>query len=173
MLPAMTRAAFIVGGLAVALAAILPAAAAEHASGPAHATIVDPMSVRMTWSLAMPSVQGGAQGASFQGTMPSMGMGMMMPGNARLTVRREDDTGEPVTAPTSFEVVTTEGDEALTIRTGGAAELKTANMSVIVGGALLGGAAASIEVGRGLILASTGPDLTPQPATLVVVVQYN
>lgn len=125
----------------------------------------------MTWSLAMPSVQGGAQGAAFQGTMPSMGMGMMMPGNARLTVRREDDTGEPVTAPTNFEVVTTEGDQGLIIRTGGSADIRISSDGAIVGGSLQGGAAASIEVARGLILAANSPDLTPR--TLMVVVQYN
>lgn len=167
----MTRVASIAGSLAVAMTGALSASAAERASGPAHATIVDASGIRMTWSLAMPSVQGMAQGAVFQGTMPSMGMGMMMPGNARLTVRREDETGEPVTAPTNFEVVTTQGDEAMIIRTGGGADIGIASDGAIVGGSLQGAAAASIEVARGFTLAVNGPILTPQ--TLVVVVQYN
>ena len=170
----MTRVASIFGGLAATFAAVLPAAAAENASAPAHAAIVDPAGVRVNWALAQPSVRGVPVGANFIGTMPSMGIGMLMPGNARLTVRRQDETGEPVTAPTSFEVVTTQGDEALIVKTGGSAELRLTSDGAIVGGSLLGGAAASIAVARpGLTLTSNGPGLSFETAPLTVVVQYN
>ena len=86
------------------MAASLPAAA-ETAVATAHATIVDPAVVRLSWSLAMPSVRRLDTGAEFIGTTPSLALGMSMPGNARLMLRRQDDTGQPVTAPTGFQVV--------------------------------------------------------------------
>ena len=164
----MLRAAFILGGLAVGFGAILPAAAAERASVPAHAEIVEPATVRVNWALATPSVKGVASGAAFQGNMPSISLGLLMPANARLTVRREDETGQPVTAPSLFEVVT-EGGRDLILRTGGTAGFMSADGGALAGGSLLGGAAASIEVGRGLSLVANGP----QPTTLLVMVQYN
>ncbi len=169
----MTRAASIIGSLAVAIAvaAASPCAAAEVAVAQAHAAIVDPTAFQVAWWLAQPSVQGGVQGATFIGTMPALGMGLLIPGNARLIIRREDDTGAPVTAPGAFEVTTGE-PESLIIRTGGDATLRPVTPRTIAGGELLGGKAASIDVARGLIRAPDAPGL-PAPQTLVVVVQYN
>ena len=149
-------------------------ASAAPVSAPAHATIVEANIVRMNWTTALPSVQGGLTGASFMGNMPSLALGMMTPGNARLTVRREDETGEPVTAPTIFEVISSGGDDALIVRTGSTALIRIARDGAIVGGALQGGAAASIEVGHGATLATADdPGVPAMSRTLVVVVQYN
>jgi hypothetical protein len=158
----MTHVASILAGTAALLAAALPAVAGEKAGAPAHAVIVDPAGVRMDWTMAMPSVKGGVSGATFQGTMPSMAMGMMMPGNARLILRPLDDTGQPVTAPTGFEVTA-----------GGAVrDAEARQASLVVGGSLPGSSAASIELGRGLTLTHTGPG-PAAAAPLVIVVQYN
>jgi hypothetical protein len=158
----MTQVASLLAGTAAILAAALPAAAADKASAPARADIVDPASVRMNWAMAMPSVKGGPSGATFLGTMPSMGMGMMMPGNARLMLRPLDGSGQPVTVPTGFEV--TAG--------GGVRDAEARQASLVVGGSLPGGSAASIGVGRAFILTANGPGLSPA-APLVIVVQYN
>lgn len=169
----MTRAASIVGIVVALLAAALPVAAATAVAG-AHASIVDPAVVRLSWSLAMPSTRRLDTGAEFIGTAPSVALGMSMPGNARLMLRRQDDTGQPVTAPTGFQVITRQGDEALTVRTGADAEFSMIEEGAIVGGVLQGGSATSIEVARGLVLASYGgPDLPTPAQALVVVVQYN
>ncbi|WP_293677259.1 hypothetical protein [uncultured Phenylobacterium sp.] len=167
----MSRTPFIVGALATSLSAFATAAVAEVASAPARASIIDPPGVAVNWALAMPSVRGIAAGASFQGTLPSISLGMMMPGNAALLVRREDQAGLPVTAPASFEV-SAQDDQGLTLRTGGA-DLTHDRPGTLVGGALLDRAAASIEVGKGLALASHGPRSAAQPGFLMVVVQYN
>lgn len=171
----MIHAARIFGALAATLAATAPAAAAGvGAQAAAHAAVVEPMAVRMQWATAMPSVRGAADGAVFTGPMPSMAMGMMMPANARLMIQREDETGEPVTAPGNFEVVTADGRPAVIVRTGVAAVIRVSGEPALVGGSLQGRAAASIDVARGgLILASTGGEASGSPRTLVVMVQYN
>jgi hypothetical protein len=141
----------------------------------AAATIVESTGVRMNWPMAMPSVQGGASGASFIGNMPSMGMAMMlMPRNSGLLVRREDATGAPVTAPSSFQVVRNQGDEALIVKTGPNSELRIGRDGVIAGGALVGGSAASIAVGRGVAMSLSDRAGAPVATnTLEIVVQYN
>jgi len=169
----MTRAALIIAVSIVALAASQSAAAAT-AGAPAQATIVDPANVRLMWALSAPSVRRSDTGADFIGNAPSLAVGLTMPRNAQLILRRQDAAGGPVTAPTGFQVISTEGDEALTIRTGADTEFSMSDAGAIVGGALQGGSAASIEVARGVILASYGgPDLRTPEAALVVVVQYN
>ncbi|MBW8814401.1 MAG: hypothetical protein JF588_13315 [Caulobacterales bacterium] len=178
----MTRAARIVGtaivaptlALALGLALALPAVAAV-ARAAAQANVVEATGVRVNWPMAMPTVQGGASGASFVGNMPSMGMAMMlMPRNSGLMVRREDATGAPVTAPNSFQVVGNQGDGALIVKTGANAEIRIGQDGAIAGGALVGGSAASIAVARGVAMRvgdrGTGPVSTD---TLVIVVQYN
>jgi hypothetical protein len=166
----MTRAASIFAGFAVTMAAASPCAAANVAAAPAHAAIVDPATLQVNWALAQPTVQGIPQGAAFVGTMPALGLGLTLPGQARLIIRREDDTGAPVTAPGAFEVAG--GNDALIIRTSGGATLGPVGPRTIAGGELIGGKAASIDVARGLIRAPDAPGL-PAPQTLVVVVQYN
>lgn len=150
-------------------------ATAATATAPAHATIVDGASVRMNWSTAMPSVRGGSNGAVFIGSSPTMMMGaMMIPGNARLTVRREDGGGALLTAPTSFEVVRTQGENALIVRTAANAEVRITNDGAIVGGAVLGASAVSIDV-NGIMSpgAGFGAAGADGRGALVVVVQYN
>ena len=166
----MTRAASIFAGFAVTMAVALPCAAAEAASAPAHAVIVDPATLQVNWALAQPSVQGELQGATFVGTMPALGLGLTVPGHAQLIIRREDDTGAPVTAPGAFDVATG-GPESLIIRTSGGGNLRPITPRTIAGGELLGGKAASIDVARGVI-GEPDPGL-PAPQTLIVVVQYN
>jgi hypothetical protein len=170
----MTRAASIAAAALAGVALAQPAAAAE-ARTTAQATIVDAAGVRVNWPMAMPSVQGGASGASFIGNMPSMGMAMMlMPRNSGLMVRREDATGAPVTAPGSFQVVGNQGDGTLIVKTGANSEIRIDGGGAIAGGALVGGAAASIAVGRGVAM-SVGDRLKAPVATdtVVIVVQYN
>ncbi|MEW5687764.1 MAG: hypothetical protein AB1942_22845 [Pseudomonadota bacterium] len=152
---------------ALALTTILavagPALSAE-ARAAARVVIVEPMSVRVSWPMAMPSVQGGIDGASFMGVMPSMSMGMTMPANARLVIRREDDTGETVTAPGAFEV-TRVAPDTVVVRTAATASPNPRRLP-LAGGSLLGRAAASIEVAQ-------GPTLDAGRRGLQVVVQYN
>ncbi|WP_397413736.1 hypothetical protein [Phenylobacterium sp.] len=154
---------FAFAALALAAGAASPAAAIE-ASVEARATIVEPMMVRMVWQTAMPSVRAEAGGAQFAAPIPSMSMGMMMPTNGRLVVRREDETGEPVTAPGAFDVTREGRTGALLVRTR-MAEYGRAPSS-FMGGALAGGSAASIGVGfeRPLLMSND---------SLVVLVQYN
>ncbi|PZQ64792.1 MAG: hypothetical protein DI570_03980 [Phenylobacterium zucineum] len=149
---------------AAVLAIAGPALSAE-ARAAARAVIVEPMSVRVSWPMAMPSVQGAVDGASFMGVMPSMSMGMTMPANARLVIRREDDTGETVTAPGSFEVTRTAPDTVV-VRTTPATVPTATRPTPLAGGSLQGRAAASIEVAR-------GPALDAGRSGLQVVVQYN
>ncbi|MDZ4373519.1 MAG: hypothetical protein U1C74_19135 [Phenylobacterium sp.] len=144
-------------------------AAAGESAAPARATIVDPMMLRLAWPTAMPNVSeatGGLDGARFTGEIPSMGMANAMPANARLVIRRIDDTGATVTAPVGFQVVTGGPRQGLVIRTGTADLAARRTDRLIVGGALAGGTAASIGVGQ-------GPDLAVARSTLAVVVQYN
>ena len=169
----MTLAARFAGALAAILAAAAPASAADLPTrAAARASIVEAMALRMQWATAMPSVRGDANGASFMGIMPSMAMGMMMPATARLIMRREDQTGEPVTAPAAFEIVSTRGTEAVVVRTGLTADVRLTG-GAFASGSLPGRAAASIDVARGLILTSTGGPAVGGPTTLVVMVQYN
>lgn len=156
------------------LSATSPVAAADERRGQAEAraAIVEPMVVRMQWAAAMPSVRGSVDGAVFMGTMPSMAMGMMMPANARLIMRREDETGEPVTAPAAFEVVTGRRADTVVVRTGVNADIQLSEGSV-VSGVLPGRSAASVDVARGLILAAAGGRAPHGAGTLVVMVQYN
>ena len=151
---AMPRIVVLIAAFLAASAAVAPACAADAKAG-AHATIVDGQTVRMEWTAAMPSVQGGPAGASFIGTAPSMAMGMMM----IPVLRREDQTGAPVSAPTTFEIDKPRGDEAMVIRTGVTPSTRVASADMLVGGSLPGGVAASIGVAGG--------------RSLAVVVQYN
>ncbi len=168
----MGRAANLLVAIAAACAAT-PAVSAT-ASANANATIVDPNTVRMNWAVAMPSVRGGGDGASFLGSAPSMMMGMMMiPGNARLTVRRQDEDQVSLTAPTSFEVIRADGENALIVRTAADAEVRIGVNGVIAAGSLQGASAASIGVGRGLTRVSTQGGIDGYSETLTVVVQYN
>jgi len=144
-------------------------AIAADARAVARASVAEPMSVRLSWPMAMPSVRGGADGASFLGVMPSMSMGMTMPANARLVIRREDDSGQPVTAPASFEVTRVDS-AAVVLRTASKADGARAGdyeAAPLAGGVLQGRAAASIEVARG---PAAGPE---RLSGLQVVVQYN
>jgi hypothetical protein len=175
-LPAMTQAARILGAFAATLAAAAPATAADRsAQAAARAVIVEPMAIRMQWATAMPSVRGGANGATFSAPMPSMAMGMMMPANARLMIQQQDESGEPAaTAPGAFEVTTLRGQAVVLVRTGLTADVSVTGDGALVGGEVQGGTAASIGVARaGLILASTGGPPPESAGTLVVMVQYN
>lgn len=170
----MIRAASFPAVALLAWALASPLCASE-VGAPASATIVESTGVRMNWTMAMPSVQGGASGASFIGNMPSMGMAMMlMPRNAGLLVRREDATGAPVTAPASFEVVQNQADPGLVVRTGTNSEIRLGQGEAIAGGALIGGSAASIAVDRGVTLSVGGRAGAPvETNTVTIVVQYN
>ena len=162
--------------IAAALAFAMPGSApAATAVATAQVTIVEGSAVRMNLATAPASVRGTRDGAAFAGTAPSMLLSiMMLPGNARLTVRRDDDSGVPVTAPASFEVFGTEGDSTLIVRTTGSSEVRIVRNGVILDGALQGGSAASIDVAGGLTPISSGGQSSGfNSATLVVVVQYN
>lgn len=156
----MIRAAVI----AFAFVAATPAVAAEaRAQAQAQATILDPAMLRLVWPAALPSVTGSADGARFVGRIPSMGMAMMMPANARLVIQRQDELGE--TAPTGFEVVSAGPGRGYIVRTSYTPDALQSLDGLIVGGDLPGGAAASIDVARNPAVAST--------QALMVVVQYN
>lgn len=171
----MIRIASLIGACIAALAT--PALAATSRVD-AHATIVEANAIRLQLPTAMPSVIGTSRGAAFLGLMPSLGFGHSIPvlaGNARLIVRRVDASGAPVTAPASFEILQTGEEDAVILRTGGIAEDRFNNGdNFVVGGSLPGAAAASIDVGARLSLASdTGLGPAPGARMLVVLVQYN
>lgn len=174
-----SRAAVIAVVAGCALITVNAAAAAPSVakdSAVANATIVEGNAVRINLAIAAPSVRGSREGAAFMGSVPSIMIGamMMIPGNARLTVRRDDDEGVPVTAPASFEVIGAEGDNALIVRTTATAEVRIPGDGVILNGVLQGGSAASIDIARGLLPLLDGETVdTVKGATLVVVVQYN
>jgi hypothetical protein len=150
--------------IAALLCAGPPAAAAEaHAN--AQATIVTPAMLRIAWPAALPSVTGVAEGARFVGRIPSMGMAMMMPANARLVIQRQDNSGQTVTAPAGFEVVNAGPQRGYIVRTSYSPDMLQALDGLIVGGELPGGAAASIDVARNPAIRSA--------QALMVVVQYN
>jgi hypothetical protein len=150
--------------IAAILCAGPPAAAAEVRAN-AQVTIVEPAMLRLAWPAALPSVTGVADGARFVGRIPSMGMAMMMPANARLVIQRQDDTGQTVTAPAGFEVVSAGPERGYIVRTSYSADMLQALDGLIVGGDLPGGAAASIDVARNPAIRSA--------QALMVVVQYN
>jgi hypothetical protein len=156
----MIRAAVI----ATVLAAGLPAGAAE-VRAEAQATILDPAMLHLIWPSALPSVTGTVDGARFVGRIPSMGMALMMPANARLVIQRLDETGLTMTAPAGFEVVSAGPDRGYIVRTTYSPDALQALDGLIVGGDLTGAAAASIDVGRRPAIAAAD--------ALVVVVQYN
>ncbi|MBL8773195.1 MAG: hypothetical protein JNK30_17570 [Phenylobacterium sp.] len=168
----MTHAANLSAVLVVLLGANAAHGAERAAQATARATIIEPMVLRMQWATAMPSVRAGAEGAVFAGRMPSMSVGMMMPANARLMIQREDETGEPVTAPGAFEIVSGAG-ETVILRTSVAAGPDALDEDLVAGGALEGRMAASIDVSRGVFLASAGAEARRTPAALLVTVQYN
>jgi hypothetical protein len=154
---------------AVALLVLLasPAAAAESTVA-ARAEIVDPAALRLAWPTAMPNVTQateGVEGAQFTGDIPAIGMAMTLPANARLVIRRVDDTGGVVTAPTGFQVSAGDG-HGLVVRTASSANSSARTERLIVNGALAGRSAASIGVAR-------GAELAANDTTLAVVVQYN
>ena len=170
----MGRAALTVLILMLATGLGIPALAASASAG-ASATIVANSAVRLNWAIAMPTVNGANNGARFTGTVPSMMMAIMvMPGNERLTVRRDDVPGGLVTAPTSFEVISPEGETALLVRTTVDSESWLSSSGAILSGALEGGSAVSIDVAHGL-MRITYPDVVGAAVqeTLTVVVQYN
>lgn len=154
----MIRAAVIT----LAMVAATPAAAAE-ARADAQVTILGPAMLRLVWPAALPSVTGAVDGARFVGRIPSMGMAMMMPANARLVIQRPD--GVAATAPTGFEVVSAGPGRGYIVRTSYTPDALQSLDGLIVGGALPGSAAASIDVARNPAVAST--------QALMVVVQYN
>jgi hypothetical protein len=158
----MTRVAPILG--AVATAAALPGSAAEQAAA-AHAVIVDPANVRMSWLLAMPSVRGGSAGAAFAGRAPSMGMARMSPESSSSGRPQTDEVGALLTAPAAFEVVADAAGDALIVKTGAGGALRLTTDGAIVAGALPGDTAASIDVTPG------DPDRAG--ASMIVTVQYN
>ena len=142
----------------------LPAAAAEVRAG-AQATIDAPAMLRLVWPAALPTVTGVAEGARFVGRMPSMGMAMTMPANARLVIQRADSPSRAMTAPAGFEVINAGPERGYIVRTSYSADALHALDGLIVGGDLPGDTAASIDVGRNPGAASA--------AALAVVVQYN
>lgn len=149
---------------AAALAAANAAVAAVRGQAPANAEIVEPMMVQLSWPMAMPTVRGMGNGAAFLGQAPSASMGMMMPGNPMMLVRREDTTGAVATAPATFEVATDTSTDNLIVRTSLAGEVRIDTQGAILAGAIPDGAAASIGVSR-----LAGVDRGP----LAIVVQFN
>jgi hypothetical protein len=150
--------------IATVLAAATPAGAAD-ARADAQATILDPAMLRLVWPAALPSVTGATDGARFVGRIPSMGMAMMMPANARLVIQRRDDSGQTVTAPAGFEVVSAGPERGYIVRTSYSTNALQALDGLVVAGDLDGGAAASIDVARNPAIGSG--------QALMVVVQYN
>jgi hypothetical protein len=148
-----------------AVSAFAPPAMAAEARADATATILDPAALRLVWPAALPSVTGANNGARFVGRIPSMGMAMMMPANARLVIQRQDDTGLTQTAPEAFQVVSAGPGRGYIVRTSHNADTLRSLDGLIVGGGLTGGAAASIDVAR-------NPGVVSAQA-LMVVVQYN
>lgn len=151
---------------AVALATAGSSTAAVRGQVPAHADIIEPMMVQLSWPMAMPTVRGAGNGAAFLGQAPSASMGMMMPGNPMMLVRREDTTGAVATAPATFEVAADSASDNLIVRTSLAGEVRIDGQGAILAGAIPDGAAASIGVSR---LGQAGSDRSP----LAIVVQFN
>jgi len=159
------------------LAPLQPAAAATvQARAEASARILDGANVRVMIPLAMPTISAtGAVGAHFASSAPWIGLGGgEMPGKGGLTVRRENEGRGALTAPGSFTVVRAQGAQAVMLKTNTSASLGVIGDGVLLGGALVGGAAASIDVGSGFWLASAdAPWSGAEARMLVVLVQYN
>lgn len=151
--------------IAVALLFTGPALAAPVSTrAEAQTTILDPATLRLVWPAALPSVAGATDGARFVGRIPSMGMAMSMPANARLVIQRVDPLGAGATAPGGFEVVSAGPGLGYIVRTSYSPAALQALDGVVLGGELPGGAAASLDVAE-------APAVLGR--TLLVVVQYN
>lgn len=148
---------------AAMLCAAVPAASAE-VRATAEVTIVDPAVLQLAWPTGLPSVVGTDSGARFAGRLPSLGIGLTLPANARLVIRRQHDSGLTVTAPAGFEVVSAGPGRGYIVRTTYSPDALQALDGLVVGGTLPGSAAASIDVGRGGVAPA---------GSLAVVVQYN
>jgi hypothetical protein len=180
----MARTALIAGA-AAALAAAQPAAAiVVPSAAQVRAQIVESTSLFVVQGspvvvvivpMGMPTVRGSTTGALFVGNTPSMGMGgMPMIGLERLTVRRDTSESAAVTAPGSFTVMRMKGADSMTVKTNPSAEFGVMGDGVLMGGALMGGWASSVDVGRQVWTATATPTApTLGQPTLVVTVQYN
>lgn len=157
----MIRAAVIAASLLAAGPAL---AAPVNARVAAQARILDPATLRLVWPAALPSVTGAADGARFVGRIPSMGMAMSMPANARLVIQRLDEPDSGATAPAAFEVVSAGPGRGYIVRTSFSPAALRALDGVVLGGELSGGAAASLDVAEAPAAAGRA---------LLVVVQYN
>lgn len=172
----MGRTAIAVTVLAVLAGAASPSlCATASGTAAANARIVEAGVVRMNWALAQSSVTGTSRGARFTGTEPSLVLGLVvMPRNARLTVRSQDVAEGPVTAPTSFEVVRSDGENTLIVRSDAKAEVWVRGSGTLVYGALPGDSAASIGLGRSFARVVNAGGLSGvNNETLTVVVQFN
>jgi hypothetical protein len=171
----MTRAAIFVGACLAAFAPAVAGAAPAVARAAAQVSVVSPARVQLNWTMAMPSVRGTRSGAVFAGNAPTMSMATgMMVRNDSLTIRREEESAAVPTAPGSFMVRRLDDTDAMLVRTSAGGGLAAMASGVILGGRLVGGSAASIDVGARTWLASA--PASPEGSAgqmLVVVVQYN
>jgi hypothetical protein len=177
----MARTALIAGALAALLGAQPAAAIVVPSAAQVRAEIVESTTLSVVQGspvvvivpMGMPTVRGSTSGALFVGNMPSMGMGgSPMMGMEQLTVRR-DTSAAAVTAPGSFMVMRVQGADSMMVRTNPGAEFGVMGDGVLMGGALMGGWASSVDVGRQLWTAATAPGAALGQPTLVVTVQYN
>ncbi len=175
----MARLASIVGALT---ALVATPAAALTVSANVSATLLDATTVQIVQGspvvvivpMGMPSVRGSTTGALFVGNMPSMGMGgIPMMGMELLTVRRDTAESAAVTAPGSFMVMKVEGADSMMLRTSANADFGVMGDGVLMGGALMGGWATSVDVGRAFAANQVVSAPSVNQSTLVVVVQYN
>lgn len=157
----MIRAAVIAATLLVT-GPVLAAPASSRVD--VQATILDPATLRLVWPAALPSVTGATDGARFVGRVPSMGMAMSMPANARLVIQRFDDPGTGATAPAAFEVVSAGPGGGYIVRTSYSPAALQALDGAVLGGELPGSAAASLDVAEASAISGRA---------LLVVVQYN
>ena len=171
----MPRAAILVGACIAILASAPALAAPATARATAQATIINPAGVRMNWAMAMPSVRGSSSGAAFAGNAPTMSMSTgMVVRNESLTIQREDGGAAAATAPSSFTVTRLDETETMLLRTSASDAFAATGEGVVMGGQLVGGAAASIDVGgRAWLASAQGSQGAPAGQLLVVVVQYN
>jgi hypothetical protein len=155
-----------------------PAAASQlSASVSASVTLMGTGGIAVITPLVMPSIQVGPGGSdpTFASDTPSAGTGGgSVSGNARLTVLRDSAEAVSVDVPPSFAVVRTGGGETLTVNTVTQGDLAVTGSGVLLGGGLIGGSAASVDIGGKLAMASSDK-LVPGPYSglFVVVVQYN
>lgn len=164
---------------AVACAAALGSSVAaspetRSAQAQVSARIVDGGGIQVVTPLLLPTVQPSqdGRGAGFAGNTPSLGASPVS--NARLTVRAEAGEALSMAVPKTFTVVRNGGGEALTVFTNTTGQYGLAGDGVLMGGELVDGSAASVDIGGRLSLASADR-LVPGPyeGLLVVVVQYN